>query len=113
MKTELTLSALAGMLSLFKYATLGQAETAGIPALVTQFGGLGLAIWLVIHHTMITIPTMQKLHREERTQDLELFKQTLNEKLLEHSAELDRQRQAFLDGHCKYVGCNNGIKPTT
>jgi hypothetical protein len=74
--------------------------------ILTQFGGLGLAVWLVIHHTMVTIPNSQKefreerqailkAHQEERAETLAAFNKTLEEKRLAYVAEVDRQRSEF------------------
>jgi len=91
---------------------LAQAEVTSIPSnvsgLITQAGGLGLAVWLVYHHTTITIPNMQKLHAEERTASQRGFERVLDEKRAEYFKELEKQRDQFsqmLDKmNCKYRG---------
>jgi hypothetical protein len=69
---------------------IGQAEVGSvggsIVGLITQFGGLGLAVWLVYQHTTVTIPQMQKEHREER-----------QAALLEFKAEIDLKRKEYLE----------------
>ena len=69
---------------------IGQAEVAAmggsIVGLITQFGGLGLAVWLVYQHTTVTIPSMHKEHREER-----------EKALMEFKTELDAKRREYLD----------------
>jgi hypothetical protein len=63
--------------------------------IVAKLGGFGIAIWLVIHHTMITIPKMMKEHREERKEALEQFEKALTEKRLDYKKELEDQRKEF------------------
>lgn len=58
----------------------------GIVSLLTQFGGLGLAVWLVYYHTTVTYPQMRKEHREEREAALLAFK-----------AEIDLKRKEYLE----------------
>jgi hypothetical protein len=57
-------------------------------SVVTQFGGLGLAVWLVFHHTTKTIPDMQKEHRAEREASITQFAKELERKGHEHSIAL-------------------------
>lgn len=82
------------------------ASTFPIERLVTQFGGLGLAVWLVIHHTMVTIPNMQKQHQEERAATLAQFEKMFEEKRKAYQAQLDIQRTDFIETmtklQCKY-----------
>jgi hypothetical protein len=72
---------------------IGQAEVAaagsGIIGLITQFGGLGLAVWLAYQHTTVTIPNMQKEHREERIATAAIFKAELDLKRAEYLQSLD------------------------
>jgi hypothetical protein len=89
---------------------IAQAELPSMPSsingLITQVGGLGLAVWLVYHHTTVTIPNMQKLHAEERTASQRGFERVLDEKRAEYFKELQTQRDQFsamLDKmNCKY-----------
>lgn len=60
---------------------------------LTQYGGIGLATWLVIHHTMKTIPGMETRHQTERLS----FQQILADERKEHAAEMERQRAQFAD----------------
>lgn len=64
--------------------------------IVTQFGGLGLAIYLVIHHTTRTIPDMQKDHRTERQELVTAF-----------SARCDKQETCFRESLEKIVSSSN------
>lgn len=68
---------------------------ASVTGLITQAGGLGLAVWLVYHHTTVTIPGMQRLHAEERTAAQALFAKVLDEKREEYFREIERQREQF------------------
>lgn len=75
---------------------IGQtAITDAIPAMITQFGGLGLAVWLVYHHTMKTIPGLLETHRQERLELIMTFNKTLEEKRQDYKAEIEQQRKDF------------------
>lgn len=78
---------------------IAQVDVPAIPTnvggLITQAGGLGLAVWLVYHHTTITIPNMQKLHSEERTASQKGFEKILDDKRQEYFKEIERQREQF------------------
>ena len=63
--------------------------------IVTQFGGLGLAVWLVYYHTTTTVPGMQKDFRDERTRLMELHKQEIDEKRKEYFLQLDKMAEQF------------------
>ena len=69
---------------------IGQTEVAvsggSIVGLITQFGGLGLAVWLVYQHTTVTIPNMQKEHRAER-----------QAAWVDYKAEIDTKRKEYLE----------------
>jgi hypothetical protein len=89
----MTFEAFTGTLALtisFAGWVLGQSEIAAssgsIVGLITQFGGLGLAVWLVYQHTTVTIPSMQREHREERQIAWADFK-----------AEIDAKRKEYLE----------------
>jgi hypothetical protein len=73
---------------------LGQTEIAAsggtIVGLITQFGGLGLAVWLVYQHTTVTIPSMQKEHRQERQAAWADFKAEIDAKRKEYLESLER-----------------------
>lgn len=119
----MTFESIAGVASIAITMTgwfIGQAEVGSmggsIVALVTQFGGLGLAVWLVYQHTTVTIPNLQKEHREERQAALIHFKeqiesqrseylQSLKELTDEYKVELKERRQeiiqAIRDNSCK------------
>jgi hypothetical protein len=75
---------------------LAQIETPGIgiAALITQFGGLGFAIWLVYYHTTKTIPEMMREHREERAENEARWVSTLDAKRREYMEEMKAQREA-------------------
>jgi len=93
MKTEITLSTMIAIVSAIKVSTiLGQLEfpAGSIAGMITQFGGLGLAVWLAYHHTTVVIPNLQKSHREERKEDLLMFKEALKEK------------EESMSHHCKF-----------
>ncbi len=92
---------------------IGQVELPAIPSLpngvtsiLSQMGGLGLAVWLVYHHTTVTIPSMQRMHSEERTASQHSFEKILDEKRTEYFREIERQREQFSDlinrTTCKY-----------
>lgn len=63
---------------------------------IFQFGGLGLAVWLVIHHTTITIPNLDKRNREEREAILEQHKLEREAALKTFKEELDLNRQEYM-----------------
>lgn len=98
---ELTLgiAALASTISYNLYHSLFAQADVQVPSsiyeIIAQLGGFGIAVWLVIHHTMVTIPRMMKEHREERKEILEKFDATLKEKRSDYAKELDQQRQEF------------------
>jgi hypothetical protein len=109
------MEALAGIGSIamtFAGWFIAQADPQTIPsnvsAIITQAGGLGLAVWLVYHHTTITIPTMQRLHAEERATSQAGFQKVLDEKRIEYFREIDKQREQFAamitQINCKYRG---------
>lgn len=113
MKTDIAL----GLLSIFT-AIIGQAAVSDeILSMITQFGGLGLAVWLTIHHTMVTIPrmenrynemltAMEERHRQERVDMIAVFNKTLEEKRADYKSELDQQRISFAEmlgkASCRY-----------
>lgn len=85
--------------------------------IVTQFGGLGLAVWLVYYHTTTTVPQMQREFKEERQRLLELHKaetdqqkqdyfEQMNKLSAQHREDLDSERREFLEAlknnQCKY-----------
>lgn len=102
-----TLSLAVSGFSVLAQATVPDAWT----SILTQFGGLGLAVWLVIHHTTITIPRMQKDYKEERMEMLKEFEASLIEKRKAYQEELVRQRQEFSDSLkntiCQYRKTNS------
>ena len=76
----------------------------------------GLAVWLVVYHTRVTIPGMQAAHKVERQEDRAAFqtqlgqmqadhKNQLAEERRDHVTEMERQRVQFAEmlGHsCKF-----------
>ena len=64
-------------------------------SILTQFGGLGLAVWLVYYHTTITIPNMQKEHRSEREAAIKEFKEELDVKRIEYLASIKELSHEF------------------
>lgn len=103
----MTGEAITGTISLlmtltgFTLAQVDSSMGGAIVGLVTQFGGLGLAVWLVYQHTTVTIPNMQKEHREERQAALLQFKE-----------QLDEQRKEYLESLCELTSVikENGCK---
>lgn len=81
---------------------------ATIYEIIAQLGGFGIAVWLVIHHTMVTIPRMMKEHREERKEIIQKFDDTLKEKRTDYMRELEQRQQEFSRTlekiSCKYKG---------
>lgn len=72
-------------------AVLAQADPAlgsSLMSILTQFGGLGLAVWLAYYHTTVTIPTLHKQHKEERIESIKLFTEQLDTKRREYLAAL-------------------------
>jgi hypothetical protein len=63
--------------------------------IITQFGGLGLAVWLVYYHTTTTVPSMQRDFKDERTKLLEMHKLEIDEKRREYFAQLDKMAEQF------------------
>jgi hypothetical protein len=61
-------------------------------AILTQCGGIGLAVWLVILHTTKTIPKMQDDHRAERAEMVKAFQD-----------RCDRQEKCFSDSLDKII----------
>ena len=88
----------ASALVLFVGSLLSQAAQTAPASLdpwvgvVTQFGGLGLAIYLVIHHTTRTIPDMQRDHPTERQELVAAF-----------NARCDKQEACFREALEKIV----------
>jgi hypothetical protein len=68
----------------------GRSYGGGIVSLLTQFGGLGLAVWLVYYHTTVTYPNMQREHREERQAALMQFKAEIDLKRTEYLESLEK-----------------------
>jgi hypothetical protein len=98
----MTVEAIGGSIALaisFGGWMLGQTEVGamggGIVSLLTQFGGLGLAVWLVYYHTTVTYPNMQKEHREERQAALLQFKAEIDLKRTEYLASLDNLTKQY------------------
>lgn len=93
--------------------TIAQLETISplsggtIMNLLSQFGGLGLAVWLVIRHTTVTIPALQKEHREEREVAAKVHAEVIQKLVLAHNEELDRRRAEFTSilekTSCNYI----------
>jgi hypothetical protein len=94
----------------------GSAAT-GFVGIVSQFGGLGLAVWLVYHHTTVSMPNKEKEYKEERLLTLELHTKQLEDMrrdfLLEHkhvaekfAADVQQERekflQAFRSAECRF-----------
>lgn len=81
--------------------------SASLVEILGQLGGFGIAVWLVIHHTMVTIPRMTKEHREERAEIIATFQKTLAEKREDYKKELAEQRaevaQMLERTACKYT----------
>lgn len=75
----------------------------GLVDLLSQFGGLGLAVWLVYRHTTVTIPNMQIEHRKEREAAEEKHSKTLEKLTASHIEALDRKRQEYLAALPKVV----------
>ncbi len=105
MRTEATLETLIGLVTAWQLAGV---ETS-IPwaNLVQQYGGLALAVWLVIHHTMVNIPRMQleakaerealvKAHREELDVKRADYLRQLSEQAAKHREEVETLRADFL-----------------
>ncbi len=63
--------------------------------LLKQFGGLGLALWLVWYHTTKSIPNAQKESREERAQDREDHKAELIRQDEQHQIEMKNLQETF------------------
>lgn len=101
MKTDILIEMLLGTLSLVAPALglLAQTNdvtgTWNVAGLVTQFGGLGFAVWLVYYHTTKTIPDLQREHRQEREAIQAKWLATLETKRVEYIAEMKAQRDSF------------------
>lgn len=101
MKTDMLIEMLLGTLSLVASALGLVAQTNegsgpwNVTGLLTQFGGLGFAVWLVYYHTTKTIPDMQREHRQERDAIQAKWLVTLETKRAEYMAEMKAQREAF------------------
>ena len=81
-------------------AQIDPAMGAGIVGIVTQFGGLGLAVWLVYYHTTVTVPKMQEEYKSERLAMALQHKLEMDEKrkdYFEHINKLAAQHHADLD----------------
>lgn len=96
-QSEIVMGA-SSALVLFVGSLLSQVAQTESPSLdpwigiVTQFGGLGLAIYLVVHHTTKTIPDMQRDHRAERQEMVAAF-----------NARCDKQETCFREALEKIV----------
>lgn len=102
--TEILLGTLALMFS--GLGILAQAELAipGWAQLIPHFGGLAFAVWLVIHHTTVTIPKMQAEHRSERLEAETQFIKALEEKRKAYQDQLTYERQYFRE-HMDKLSC--------
>lgn len=92
--TELVL----GFLSIFASGAAYFAQADALPTwaqLIPHFGGLAFAVWLVIHHTTVTMPNVLKEHRQEREAMLNSFKEERAEALVEFHRVLDEKRQTY------------------
>jgi hypothetical protein len=72
--------------------------------LATQFGGLAFAVWLVIHHTTVTIPNMQKEHKAERLEAEAQFIKALEEKRRAYQEQLSAERMHF-ENYVEKISC--------
>jgi hypothetical protein len=79
-------------------------------SVVTQFGGLGLAIWLVYIHTTKTIPDLQREHREEREAAIAQFTGELERKRQEYTASLNAM---CVECHQKMMTSKDELKQVT
>ncbi len=59
--------------------------------IVQQYGGLALAVWLVIHHTMVTIPRMQADSKAEREALVKAHREELDAKRADYMAQIADQ----------------------
>lgn len=100
-QSEIAVGAMSALVWSIGYvlSQVAQSEPANlgisVTGLVTQFGGLGLAIWLVILHTTRTIPKMQEDHRAERTEMIKAFQD-----------RCDKQETCFRESLDKIVSGN-------
>lgn len=78
---------------------IGQAEALGLfqpfMELLKQFGGLGLAIWLVWWHTTKTIPRMQEEAKQDRKELNEQHKNEMLRSEEQHKAEIEQLQVTF------------------
>lgn len=101
---ELLLGTLALLLS--GLGIIAQAEVL-LPSwaqLIPHFGGLAFAVWLVIHHTTVTIPNMQKEHKAERLEAEAQFIKALEEKRKAYQEQLAYEREHFRE-HLDKLSC--------
>ncbi len=93
-ETELGLGITSISLSALSF--LAQTDTLPTWAqLIPHFGGLAFAVWLVIHHTTVTMPGILKDHKEERLEVIAEFKKERAEALAEFHVMLQQQQQQF------------------
>lgn len=77
---------------------LAQSETLPTWAqLIPHFGGLAFAVWLVIHHTTVTMPGILKDHKEERLEIINEFKKERLEALAEFHKMLEAREKQFAE----------------
>jgi hypothetical protein len=92
--TEISLGATS--LSLAGISFIAQSSTLPEWAqLIPHFGGLAFAVWLVIHHTTVTMPSILKEHKDERLAIIAEFKKERIEALGEFHTMLEAQQRQF------------------
>ncbi len=99
---ELLLGSIALILSGAGIIAQAELGTPGWAQLIPHFGGLAFAVWLVIHHTTVTIPNMQKEHRAERLEATAQFIAALEEKRKSYQQQLEYER-AYFKSHVEKI----------
>jgi len=59
---------------------------------LTQFGGLGLAVWLAYHNTTVVIPNLQKSFKEERLEIQRMHNEELERKRVDFKEQINQQQ---------------------
>jgi hypothetical protein len=101
---EVSLGLLALLFSGFGIFAQAEVLLPSWAQLIPHFGGLAFAVWLVIHHTTVTIPKMQAEHKAERLEAEAQFIKALEEKRKAYQDQLAYERNYFRE-HMEKLSC--------
>lgn len=84
-----------GAVSLTILGQIQEVTPGSIYEIVMTYGGMGLAVYLVLHYTHFTIPSMNKTYKEERQQILAAHDKAAEQMRKDFKEELTVQRSDF------------------